>query len=250
VKMEKLKYCKIVILLSISTFILCVSGCVNIGTNKVELPSSSTISESTDSHLTRTSFNTPQNIDLLRQQLLAYYNSGGYEAALQQVGDEAMQYLKSCKNTPGKLAIVFDIDETTLSNWEYEKNTNFGFTHETWVKYKEKEVCTPIKPSLELYKEALKQNVTIFFITASKESYRQYYEPNLRKAGYTKWEAIIFEPTGSHFSLAEEFKSSMRKKITEEGYRIILNIGDQYSDLAGGYADRCFKLPNPFYFIP
>ena len=33
------------------------------------------------------------------------------------------------------------------------------------------------------------------------------------------------------------------------GYLIILNVGDQESDLTGGFADRTFKLPNPFYFI-
>jgi len=28
---------------------------------------------------------------------------------------------------------------------------------------------------------------------------------------------------------------------------IIANIGDQESDLAGGFAEKTFKLPNPFY---
>lgn len=248
--MGKIKYPKFIVLLSTATLIFSLTSCTYIDTNKPAQIASSSILENPDSHVTRTSFNTPQNIDLLRQQLIAYYNSGGYEEALQQVGNEAMEYLKSCKNTPGKLAIVFDIDETTLSNWTYEKDTDFGFSNETWTKYKEKEICTPIKPSLELYKQALKQNITVFFITASKENNRVYYEANLKKAGYTKWEEVMFEPTDSHFALAEEFKSSMREKITEKGYRIILNIGDQYSDLSGGYADRCFKLPNPFYFIP
>ncbi|HEX3434983.1 MAG TPA: HAD family acid phosphatase [Solirubrobacteraceae bacterium] len=35
-----------------------------------------------------------------------------------------------------------------------------------------------------------------------------------------------------------------------DGYRIIVNVGDQQSDLDGGFAQRAFKLPNPFYFIP
>ncbi len=35
-----------------------------------------------------------------------------------------------------------------------------------------------------------------------------------------------------------------------EGYRIIASIGDQWSDLEGGSAERVFKLPNPFYQIP
>ena len=34
------------------------------------------------------------------------------------------------------------------------------------------------------------------------------------------------------------------------GYRIVVNMGDQPSDLAGGYAEKAVLLPNPFYRIP
>ncbi|MDQ0403073.1 hypothetical protein J2S50_001622 [Streptomyces sp. DSM 40167] len=30
---------------------------------------------------------------------------------------------------------------------------------------------------------------------------------------------------------------------------IVANVGDQYSDLRGGHADRTYKLPNPTYFV-
>jgi len=33
----------------------------------------------------------------------------------------------------------------------------------------------------------------------------------------------------------------------DQGYAIVVNIGDQMSDLDGGFAERTFKLPNPFY---
>jgi hypothetical protein len=47
-----------------------------------------------------------------------------------------------------------------------------------------------------------------------------------------------------------EYKAPARQKLVEQGYRILLNVGDQNSDLAGGFAERTFKLPNPFYFAP
>ena len=46
------------------------------------------------------------------------------------------------------------------------------------------------------------------------------------------------------------YKSHMREQIEKQGYDVVLNIGDQKSDLAGGHADKAFKLPNPYYFIP
>jgi HAD superfamily, subfamily IIIB (Acid phosphatase) len=47
-----------------------------------------------------------------------------------------------------------------------------------------------------------------------------------------------------------QYKSGARRDIESQGYRIIANVGDQYSDLAGGHAQRAFKLANPFYFLP
>jgi hypothetical protein len=41
----------------------------------------------------------------------------------------------------------------------------------------------------------------------------------------------------------------MRDELQKEGKLIILNIGDQHSDLIGGNAKKSIKLPNPFYLI-
>ena len=40
------------------------------------------------------------------------------------------------------------------------------------------------------------------------------------------------------------------EEIAEQGYTVILSMGDQLSDLEGGYAERTFKLPNPVYYLP
>ena len=41
-----------------------------------------------------------------------------------------------------------------------------------------------------------------------------------------------------------------RAYIESQGYDIVGNFGDQFSDLIGGYADKTFKLPNPNYYLP
>ncbi len=33
------------------------------------------------------------------------------------------------------------------------------------------------------------------------------------------------------------------------GYAIIVNIGDQYSDLKGGYCETVYKIPNHIYIL-
>lgn len=45
------------------------------------------------------------------------------------------------------------------------------------------------------------------------------------------------------------YKSKKRGELVNQGYRIIGNIGDQWSDLSGDYAgNRTFKLPNPMFY--
>ncbi len=56
-----------------------------------------------------------------------------------------------------------------------------------------------------------------------------------------------FHPRGGS---AATFKAPARKKLEDEGYKILVNIGDQESDLNGGFAENALKLPNPFYYIP
>ncbi len=45
-------------------------------------------------------------------------------------------------------------------------------------------------------------------------------------------------------------KAAERADIERQGYKIITAIGDQLSDMTGGYVEMGFKLPNPMYFIP
>jgi predicted secreted acid phosphatase len=53
-----------------------------------------------------------------------------------------------------------------------------------------------------------------------------------------------------------EYKAGTRKYIETPtangglGETILLNIGDQFSDLQGGYSMRVAKLPNPTYYLP
>jgi predicted secreted acid phosphatase len=47
-----------------------------------------------------------------------------------------------------------------------------------------------------------------------------------------------------------QYKSGTRAYIESQGYDIVADFGDQFSDLLGGYADKTFKMPNPNYYLP
>jgi len=88
------------------------------------------------------------------------------------------------------------------------------------------------------------------FITGRPEDQRAATERNLRQAGYDGFERLSMVPPGAKFASAADFKTGIRAGIATQGYTIIANIGDQPSDLLGGYAERIFLLPNPFYRVP
>ncbi len=204
-------------------------------------------------------FAEPVNFNVEQQQLLNYYYSGKYMHDLNVVIQKAkVQLAKSIKkNTQHKkLAIVLDIDETSLSNFK-QLEALYGLVNWVGGIVPKKPLViinntfhdSVIRPTLELYRYAVHHDVSVFFVTGRDN--RQVMEKktieNLKKAGYTKFVKVFFnnptaEPSG--------YKINTRKNIISQGYDIVLNIGDQVSDLAGGYADHDYKLPNPFYFIP
>jgi hypothetical protein len=75
---------------------------------------------------------------------------------------------------------------------------------------------------------------------------------NLDMAGYKDLspDHLYMRPAVSSGSVSI-FKTCSRVDIEKRfGVAIIANVGDQASDLIGEHAERTFKVPNPFYFIP
>ena len=188
-----------------------------------------------------------------------YISSGRYDADIREVAARARSYMEKRAPAVTKPAIVLDIDETSLSNWP-------AYRVNGWVRITngpcdlERGPCgarawqgmatsKALAPTLELAKRADALNVAVFFITGRPDNLREATERNLRQEGYHP-AGVVLQPPGSAFKSAADFKAPERRKIAESGYTIILNMGDQESDLAGGYAEKTFKLPNPVYFLP
>ncbi|KAM0071111.1 putative Acid phosphatase [Helianthus debilis subsp. tardiflorus] len=107
-----------------------------------------------------------------------------------------------------------------------------------------------IKPSLKLYEEVSKLGFKMFLLTGRAENKRSITINNLTKVGFENWDRLILRGADDDGKTAVAFKSDKRKQIVEEGFRIIGNLGDQWSDLIGSYVSiRSFKLSNPMYFI-
>ena len=173
---------------------------------------------------------------------------------------QARSYLTTRGVRGGKLAIVLDIDETSLSNLPALRANDYGFVIAgpcadlprgpcgflAWILLARAE---PIRPVLELARQARAQGVAVFFLTGRPERVRAATEANLKAAGY-EWTGVLLKPDALTTPSAVDFKAAERRKLVEQGYVIIVNVGDQMSDLDGGFSERTYKLPNPFYFVP
>jgi predicted secreted acid phosphatase len=144
------------------------------------------------------------------------------------------------------LAIVSDIDETILDNREqfrlHPKRDWDLF--DKWVN----EAKAPVlKPTYQFLSWARKNGFAVFFITGRPESDRKPTIINLVRDNIS-YDALYLRPHHGG-APAEEYKTAVRQDIEKMGFKIVVNIGDQFSDLAGGSSLDCEKLPNKMYFI-
>jgi hypothetical protein len=203
----------------------------------------------------------PPNIGDLKTEATQYYDSGAYLTDLQLAAWPAIPWINEEASRVDRPAVVFDIDETALSNWEGLKANDLGRVINGPCDTLPKGPCglyawdlmaraTVIQPTMDVFTTAKDRDAAIFFITGRDEPQRAATERNLAAVGYTGFTRLIMEPAGARYVSAADFKAPQRGAIEQEGYTIIANMGDQPSDLDGGFAERTFLLPNPFYRIP
>jgi hypothetical protein len=165
---------------------------------------------------------------------------------------------------PGeKLALVLDIDETSLSAYCEQERENYGYIgpmFDAWVVSPEASVAIP--GALRLFNEAKAAGVAVFFITGRpgipdystavpKADQTAATARNLEAAGFHGWMGLALRNGGENLMSTIDYKSEERHRITDKGYTIVLSVGDQWSDLLGEpQAEVSVKLPNPFYFLP
>jgi acid phosphatase len=73
---------------------------------------------------------------------------------------------------------------------------------------------------------------------------------NLRAEGFRGTWSLRLRPNRQPRSQRSGWKARVRRSLARRGYGVVVNVGDQWSDLRGGGAMRTFKLPNPMYTIP
>jgi predicted secreted acid phosphatase len=207
-----------------------------------------------------TSPSQPPNVGDAIIAAATYHDSGDYDRDLAAVAQKAAGWIAERAPLASRPAVVFDIDETALANWEVIKRDNFGRPIGGpcdlaidgpcgWAAWDKLARDPAIAPTLKIFQTARSLKVAVFFITGRPEDQREATERNLHSADYADYEKLYMVPNGVKYDSATDFKAPIRAEIEQAGYTIIANIGDQPSDLFGGHAEKMFLLPNPFYRV-
>jgi predicted secreted acid phosphatase len=272
------------------------------------------------------------NIDVARTYAKNYYGApgaaagptGNWDAPLNQTSNYAaeargvaakgIKWIDSHSKKKNR-AIVLDVDDTTLTTWNYELYSNWDFNSTTNAQFVGLTGTTftgnmfpPTPGMLGLVDQAKARGYAIFFITGRGDSQHQATianlvsdtaaglpdistvtlngktvpevdadypmptpidtghglsgQPNFTDGLFTKpavgsYPSYLDRPqfcgpaiTAGGSCATIQYKSGTRAYIESQGYDIVANFGDQYSDLLGGFADKAFKMPNPNYYLP
>lgn len=214
----------------------------------------------------------PPNVDKVKIQVEAYYGdpnktgvataNSGYGHDSRGVAAKIASLLKARQHWSygtSKKTLLLDVDDTTLLTYNYEIFSNFAYNPTTNGDFVTGEKFPSVFGMVAMVKAAKAEGYAVIYLTGRPNTQQAATVGNLEKVGYPAPDAIYTKPTQapypSYLTCAPtcttvEYKSSTRKHIQDDGNHIVANAGDQYSDLAGGYADMTFKLPNPMYFLP
>jgi predicted secreted acid phosphatase len=226
------------------------------------------------------------NLSLVKNDVKAYYGDTGtaQPSADSRYADDvgkvekrsANRLPRLLKRADAKPAIVVDVDDTSLSTYNYEATNDFGYNPAVNAKYIHEVGMKAVFGMPQLLTAAAGRGVEVYYVTgrpttdAFGSTQRADTLRDLSAAGYPDVRpANLFtrdkqnppaylqscdKPNASPatFCSTVQYKSLTRRHIEQlrGGQDIVQNFGDQFSDLQGGYSDATYKLPNPMYFLP
>ncbi|HEY9247680.1 MAG TPA: HAD family acid phosphatase [Rariglobus sp.] len=183
----------------------------------------------------------------------AYVTSGAYERDLAAICTDALdrvhQYLAHARPTQRKLVAIFDIDETLLSSHrEIVRQANLSYLARG--ARMPQGYLPPLRSVVDLLHALQRLGFAIVILTGRRSTTEGVTVANLQWVGVNGWDHIIFRQTGTpeENMLAVEYKSKQRERVDGAGYAIVLNIGDQRSDIEGSCPGAIrVKVPHHYY---
>ena len=189
-----------------------------------------------------------ENLESLKQKITDYHEFGQYDRDLKEALNTAREKLKDVEITENSV-VIFDVDETALSNYPFLKETGFGYIPKVWNEWIEEADAPPITPVRDFYIELRAKGIHTIFVTSRPGSQYNATYNNLKSAGYYNFDTLITKDGFEENLTSLEYKTNIREELVSRGYKILGIVGDQWSDLDGPDHGIQVKLPNYMYLI-
>ena len=176
-----------------------------------------------------------------------YYTSGGYDEEINGIIWQAKEYF-SLLEVKEMSTVVFDIDETALSNFEFD-TIHVPYSSERWNEWVKSGKAVALKPVKELYDYLVSRDFHIIFITGRTSDYFDVTKANLVNVGYNVFDTLICRDPREIKLTAAEYKTRRRQELVDNGYSIVGNVGDQWSDMSGGNSGYFVRITNYIYYV-
>ncbi|GAA4698085.1 HAD family acid phosphatase [Nocardioides conyzicola] len=222
------------------------------------------------------------NIDSVKSTIRTYYNAAKDAGTglwvsnkttspyITELGGIQQGILADLPATaPADSAVVFDVDATLLSDFDFEEATHYNYDStvaDQWVADHRYPAVAGM-PALVRTLEA--RGYDVYGVTGRPFAQEDDTVANLTEQGYTTAGSTPIFDNANLFTKEDpavgtvdcttdgnpascstvERKAAARSHIESGGDNIVLNVGDQWSDLMGGFAVDTVKLPNPTYFL-
>jgi acid phosphatase len=190
----------------------------------------------------------PVNLQVAKKNVMGYYESNRYSNDLKKIISNAEDEINSLE-IKSNSAVVFDVDETTLSNYASIKKIYFGYDPVGWDNWINEGKAPAIPEVKQFYDFVIMKKIKAIFLSSRKGYQYKVTYTNLNNAGYTAFDTLILKSNSDSGLSSLEFKSKQRELLSKKGYDIIAVIGDQESDMEGKDHGLQIKLPNYLYII-
>jgi len=210
---------------------------------------------------------TPQ--DALNQQTVMsldwFQQSGEYQALTHQAFNTAKVAFDNAPAVAGKKkAVIVDLDETMIDNSAYsawQVKSGQAFTDATWSKWVQARQAKAIPGAVEFANYVNTHNGTMFYVSNRSNSDYQATADNLNKLGFSG-----VSPATLRLKTDSSNKQARFDAIAQQGYDIVLHIGDNLNDFGAAtyhkdnsqrrdfvaanqakFGTQLIVLPNPLY---
>lgn len=99
------------------------------------------------------------------------------------------------------------------------------------------------------YRLLIQRGYRIAFLTGRSHLVADITATNLKRVGYEQYSVLITRSDAELNLTAAVFKTNRRAQLVQQGFNIVANFGDQWSDVTGDCSGFRVKLPNYIYLV-